>query len=163
MKVNFLNWRPDQDEYQLDGLTKAENVVHDTEGYKPVYLKSAGAFSTGIDAAESVLSVVARQGIWPTTAFTAYIEDNDQTTPTLRFGYFYNTGQAMYEATWGTTGYPSAHAFATSGASGWAVVAFDVAYLGEKSLHVAVAEQILSTGSTQTVSALGVSTDLTGE
>lgn len=155
LKVNFLNWRPDQDEYQLEGLVKAQNVVHDTEGYKPVYLQTTTSFSTGIAAASSVLSVVASPGPWPGTAFTSYVEDG--TTPVLRFGYVYSTAAAMYAGAWSTTGYPTAHAFATAGASGHAVVAHDTCYLGEYVFMVSVAEQgLAATGTTQTVTALAV-------
>ena len=47
LRLNFLNWRPDQDEWGFDGLIKANNVIHDTEGYKSVKMKTAGAFATG--------------------------------------------------------------------------------------------------------------------
>lgn len=152
LKTNFLNWRPDADEYDNDGLTKANNTVHDTEGYKPIHLQSAGAFSTGIPASVSVLSVVAQAGIWPTTAFCAYVK---QSGPTLRFAHFFNTGTTFHEGTWNTTGYPTAHAFATAGTS-QAVVAFDKCFLGDKMFLVAVAEQSVSGGATATLSALAV-------
>ncbi len=45
LRLNFLNWRPDQDEFNTDGLQVADNVIHETEGYKPLHLQSGGAFS----------------------------------------------------------------------------------------------------------------------
>ena len=159
LKVNFLNWRPDQDEYQLEGLTKAQNVVHDTEGYKPVYLQTTSSFNTAIPANVSCVSVVARQGVWAPTAFTAYIEEADQTTPTLRFGYFDSTTFGMYEGLWDTTGYPTANAFATAGGD-QEVIAFDHCNMNDKVFLVAVGEQsVTSAGGTavaQTISALAL-------
>lgn len=45
IRTNFLGWRPDQDEFGLEGLITADNIIHDTEGYKPVKMQTAGAFS----------------------------------------------------------------------------------------------------------------------
>lgn len=36
IRIDFLNWRPDQDEFNTDGLQVADNLLHDTEGYKQV-------------------------------------------------------------------------------------------------------------------------------
>lgn len=36
VRLNFLNWRPDQDELNTEGLQVADNVIHETEGYKEV-------------------------------------------------------------------------------------------------------------------------------
>ena len=33
VKFNFLNWRPDAEDYENDGLITADNLLHDTEGY----------------------------------------------------------------------------------------------------------------------------------
>jgi len=33
VRLNFLNWRPDAEDFGNDGLTIATNVLHDTEGY----------------------------------------------------------------------------------------------------------------------------------
>lgn len=48
VRFNFLNWRPDQDEFNTDGLQIADNVLHDVEGYKELLKQTAGAFSTGV-------------------------------------------------------------------------------------------------------------------
>jgi hypothetical protein len=57
VRIDFLNWQPDQDELNNDGLITCTNVVHEPEGFKPVYLASAGAFSTET-AFASVTSLV---------------------------------------------------------------------------------------------------------
>jgi hypothetical protein len=46
VRTNFLNWRPDREALGNDGLTVAENVIHDSDGYKPLHKQSAGAFAT---------------------------------------------------------------------------------------------------------------------
>lgn len=46
LRRDFLNWRPDRDEFNTDGLQIADNIVHDTEGYKQVLMHTAGATGT---------------------------------------------------------------------------------------------------------------------
>lgn len=36
VRVNFINWQPDNDDFGTQGLTECDNVIHDTEGYKPI-------------------------------------------------------------------------------------------------------------------------------
>lgn len=87
-RINFLNWRPDQDEFNTDGLQVAENVLHETEGYKQLLKQTAGSFSTETApfTMSSVRAIQVRQIIgantriynvirdFPTTAALAYIE-----------------------------------------------------------------------------------------
>ena len=156
LKLNFLNWQPDRDEYQNE-LTTADNVVHDTEGYKQIHLKSAGAFNTIIPAAWSVTSVVAQQAVRKGTAYTAFVGEAVASGPTnaLGFGVFYTTTDTMYRALWNDTGYPTLNAFATLGTN-QNVVAFDHCYLEDQVFMVAVADQdVAATAGTQTVTALG--------
>ena len=58
VRVNFLNWRPDADEFGNNGLTAADNVVHDTEGWKPIFMKTAGALSTTAPLAAATISAL---------------------------------------------------------------------------------------------------------
>ena len=53
LRLNFLNWRPDIEDTQHDGLSIAQNVLHDTEGYKEVR-----AMNTGVPLASSSLNVL---------------------------------------------------------------------------------------------------------
>ena len=53
LRLNFLNWRPDIEDTQHDGLSIAQNVLHDTEGYKEVR-----AMNTGAPLASSSLNVL---------------------------------------------------------------------------------------------------------
>lgn len=45
-RFNFQDLAPDLEDTKNPGLTIAQNVVHETEGYKAVHLGSAGSFST---------------------------------------------------------------------------------------------------------------------
>ena len=57
VKINFLNWRPDDEDLGNDGLITADNVYHDTEGYKQYKTPTTGAFSTnaGLGTCASVV------------------------------------------------------------------------------------------------------------
>jgi hypothetical protein len=36
VRYNFLNWQPDQEDYANDGLSVADNVIHNPDGYQEV-------------------------------------------------------------------------------------------------------------------------------
>ena len=59
IRTNFLNWMPDAEDTATQGLTVADNVVHETEGYKLIGLGSAGSFSTTGNLGASVATVEA--------------------------------------------------------------------------------------------------------
>ena len=64
VRFDFLNLAPDMEDTENQGLTVAQNVVHDTEGYKPVHLGSAGSFATtgGLAASNAtVTSIIAKR------------------------------------------------------------------------------------------------------
>ncbi len=46
LRTDFINWRPDAEDFGQQGMTQADNVLHDTEGYKSLKRQSAGAFFT---------------------------------------------------------------------------------------------------------------------
>jgi len=122
VRVNFLNWRPDAEDVGNDGLTKADNVIHDVEGYRPAHLASSGAFSTtgGLAASSAtVLSVVAKPVGSQGDLFCAWVAD--ATVPTLHVGINGVT------ATTSATGYPLAMATAATDAE---IYAFDVCEYG---------------------------------
>lgn len=58
MRINFLNWQPDKEDVANEGLTRAVNVLHDTEGYKPLVKQTAGAFAASTFYAGATLSSV---------------------------------------------------------------------------------------------------------
>ena len=122
MKVTFLNWRPDAEDVGLDGLTVADNVIHDVEGYRPVHLASAGAFSTTIAASvATVLSIVAKPVGAQGDYFCAWVAQD--TVPELHVGINGETASTS------ATGFPLTMATAATDAEIWA---FDVCEYGGK-------------------------------
>lgn len=51
IRVNFLNWRPDLEPSEHEGLVSASNAYHSPSGYKSVQANTAGAGATlnGLD------------------------------------------------------------------------------------------------------------------
>jgi hypothetical protein len=122
IRTNFLNWQPDAEDVGNDGLSQADNVLHDTEGYKPVHLGSSTAFSTVIAAsAATVLSIVAKPVGAQGDLFCAWL--SGASTPALNVGINGET------ATSSATGYPPSFAVAVTDPAIWA---FDVAEYGGK-------------------------------
>jgi len=119
VRVNFLNWRPDQEDVITEGLTVADNCIHDVEGYKPAHLMSAGAFATtgGLAATSAtIMSIIAKPVGAQGDVFCGWL---DAVNGTLHVGINGVTSGAA------TTGYPTAVSMATSISSG-EITAFDV-------------------------------------
>jgi hypothetical protein len=155
LRLDLLNWRPDLDETVNDGLTKADNVVHDAEGWKPVHLASSGSFATSIAASEAtVLSIVALPVGASDDLFCAWIADATQ--PTLHVGVNGST------ATNTNTGHPLT--FTTSAVNS-AIWAFDVCEYGGKIIWTVEARAEDAGGTTLSMAYSGYmnyeSTDLT--
>ena len=118
VRVNFLNWRPDAEDVSNEGMTTADNVIHDVEGYRPVHMASAGAFATtgGLSAGlGTILSIVAKPIGSRGDYFCAWVAQ--ATTPALHVGI--NGVTASTSA----TGFPLAMAAAATDAQ---IYAFDV-------------------------------------
>lgn len=116
VRTNFLNWRPDAEDVGNDGLTEANNLLHDTEGYKPLHLGTSTAFSTVLAAsASTVLSIVAKPVGAQGDLFCAWLSGGS--TPAL------NVGVNGVTATSSATGYPPSFAVAVTDPQIWA---FDV-------------------------------------
>lgn len=143
MRVNFINWRPDVDDFPNDGLVKAQNCVHEPEGYKPVFL-AATVTQTGNLA--SVSSIAAKPVGAQGDLFCAWITDN-----TLYVGVNGVT------ATTASTGYPVSFASVVSGTG--VITAFDVCEYGGLLFFTAEAQGTTITPSgTQTIRAAGYAT-----
>lgn len=110
VKFNFLNYRPALEDEQNQGLVKAENVVHEVGGYKPIHLQSAGAFSTAVAGVSysAMAKPIGSQG----DVLAAWVNGNSL-----------HVGVNGVTSTSTTTGYPLS--FATSGSSPF-IYAFDV-------------------------------------
>lgn len=131
MRINFLNWRPDAEDVGNDGLTTADNVIHDVEGYRPVHLASASTFATtgglGATTDDTVLSVVAKPVGAQGDFFCAWVADS--TTPRVHVGL--NGVTATTTATNYANGTAVALPAAATDAQIWA---FDVCEYGGKIL-----------------------------
>jgi len=121
VRLNFLNWRPDLEALGNDGLTVAENVLHDAEGFKKITEQTAGAFSTTTASVTDFKAVA--------------IGTNNQT-----FCCWLSGGTMFFGIDGVTaTGPSTATAFATATA-GQAISSFAVTEYGDDIFFCAVAE-----------------------
>ena len=140
VRVNYLNWNPDLEDEANKGLTVADNVVHEPEGYKPIHLASAGSFSTTGSLAASVgtiLSCVAKPVGSAGDLLVAWVS-----------GVTLHVGLNGVTATTAVTGYPLT--FSTLGSAGSSITAFDVCEYANKIFFVVEATQGTSSPSTLT-------------
>jgi len=148
VRFPFLDWKPDLEDESNQGLTVADNVIHEPEGYKAAHLLSAGSFATTGGLAASggtILSVVSKKVGPNNDQFAAWITSG--TTPAL------NVGINGVTATSDTTGYPLS--FATLGSS-QEVVAFDVTeYAGKIFFVVTAIQNEVSPSTTSTLTHAG--------
>ncbi len=141
-RVSFLNWRPDLEDTEHDGLTTANNVLHDVDGYEPLHLGSAGRFVTtgGLASVTSLVSKpVGAQG----DQFCGWIAANGV-----------HVGINGVTAAAATTGYPTAITSATT-INGGEISAFDVCELNGKIFFVV--EGSIQTAVPNTVVSLAMS------
>ena len=57
VKIDFLNWQPDQEDWNNEGLVTADNVIHSEEGYVPFSNFNTGSYvaSTTFGTAPSII------------------------------------------------------------------------------------------------------------
>lgn len=113
MKFNFLNYQPRLEDEANPGLNVADNVLHEPEGYKPIYLRTASAFTTAIAPSGGTIHDVVAKSIGSQGDVLAAWIHNDA----VHVGV---NGATSLSA---TTGYPAS--FATTGTSKF-IYAFDV-------------------------------------
>lgn len=149
VRLNFLNWQPDKEEFGTEGLTEAQNVVHDTEGYKPVYLATDGAYSAGFSA--TITSAMSRN-IGPINdLLDVWLYDD-----VLLVGLSKYTASAYTFSTKTSAG-GTTTAFATTG-SAQEIAYFDTAELHDTLAFVVEAQQT-QTGSDSTINLSAIATD----
>ena len=145
IRIDFLNFNPDLEDTENQGLTVATNVIHEPEGFKPIHVATSTAFATtgGLGASvHTVVSVVAKPVGAGNDLFSAWIANN-----TLHVGINGVTSTST------TTGYPLS--FSTAGSS-QEIVAFDVTEYAGKIFFVAQAQQTqASPSATGTLMAVG--------
>ena len=137
IRLNFLNYRPALEDVNHDGLTVANNVVHEPEGYKPVHIRTTASFSTtgGLAASSaSITSVFAKPVGTQGDYFCAWLSGSPGT---LHFGLNGVTATSAGSAGGSLTGYPLSFATATAGFD--RIYAFDVCEYAGKIFFVAEA------------------------
>ena len=132
VRIPFLNWQPDKSDLPNEGLEDCDNVVHEPEGYKPVFLESAGAFAT-TGALTNVASIVVKTVGPSFDKFHAWL-DSDQIKVGINGVEITSSGSTTVS-------------FATSG-SNQAICFFDVAEFGDEILFTVEAQQDQATPAT---------------
>lgn len=133
IRLNFIDWRPDLEDEAHDGLTVADNVIHEPEGYKPIRLETALAFTTNT-ALGTVLSVQVRPSGVSNDRVAAWVRQIDASTAALSVGT-YDAGAFSGSATSTLTGVTS-----TGGSLVCRVISFQTAELADYLVLTAVAE-----------------------
>jgi len=89
VRLNFLDWQPDKEDIANEGLTKATNVLHDTEGYKPLVKQTSGAFSVDTfytaTTLHSIRAMQVRQVGMNANRVAAIARDSSTTAGTANF------------------------------------------------------------------------------
>lgn len=130
-RLDFLNWNPDADDNNNEGLTLATNCVHEPEGYKAIHLGSAASFATtgGLSASNAtVLSVIAKPVGSGNDLFCAWMANGQL-----------HVGLNGVTSTSTTTGYPLS--YSTIAASG-EITVFDLCETNGKIFFVVKGEQV---------------------
>lgn len=141
VRFDFLNLAPDKEDTENTGLTIADNVVHDTEGYKPIHLGTAvSVVQTGnLGDVITTTAVVTKSIGVGTDTFSAWIDAIDLR---LHVGINGITSPSL------SSGFPLS--FSRTGTS-QTITAFDVTESNGKIFFVVEAQQSL-TGPLTTVS-----------
>lgn len=142
-RIIFRDFQPDKADLPNEGLEVCSNVVHEPEGYKPVYLESAGAFAT-TGSLTAVDSIVVKTVGPSFDKFHAWLE-SDQ----IRVGI---NGVEI------TSSGSTTVSFATSG-SNQAICFFDVAEFGGEILFTVEAQQDEVGGTVNSIRLTGRTTD----
>jgi hypothetical protein len=58
VRFDFLNWQPDQNDWEYDGLNQALNVYHSDEGWRGIKSPTTGAFATTTPFSGSALTTI---------------------------------------------------------------------------------------------------------
>lgn len=142
-RIAFLNFQPDKSDLPNEGLEDCDNVVHEPEGYKPVYLESSGAFST-TGSLNDVTSIVVKTVGPSFDKFHAWL-DSDQIKVGINGTEITSTGSTTVS-------------FATSG-SNQAICFFDVAELAGEIAFTVEAQQDEAAGTVNSIRLTGITTD----
>ena len=134
LRLNFLNWRPDAEDFSNDGLTVATNLVHGSEGYKQIRLTTDSSVATTSPLTTSVLTDVR----------AARVGTNDNISNGNKiFAFVPSTTPSLSVA----TGFETITiSFPTAAASSVALTAFQVTEINNNIFIVAQAEGLAAGG-----------------
>ena len=137
VKFDFLNWQPDQEDWNNSGLITADNVVHSDEGYLP-YLAFPTASFVANTALGTTPSLVAKQVGTGEQVIVAYLHDATAAGAGFTIQFSVGVFDSNYSGFGTYTTYTSSTI--TSAYTGNNVMAFDVCELDDKIFFAAQAE-----------------------
>lgn len=104
IRLNFLNWRPDQEPSTHDGLHAVDNLYHVETGYRGLKMQTAGAFATSTPLGSTQTAFrdlqVKIAGPGRDKIFCGLVSSSGNTTVSLHFGV---NGSSMITAVSSTT------------------------------------------------------------
>lgn len=147
VRYDFLNWNADLEDWEHEGLDKAQNVVHQAEGWLPMRIPSSGAFSTTLSLNYTSINSVRVAPFGNAGALAAaVINYATVSTTALRIGVI---GESPFTTI----------SFATlQSATAASLTSFSIAEVGQRVVISAIAEVTLAGGSTTTYNAGGTFT-----
>ena len=135
VRRDFLNWRPDRDEFDSEGLQVADNVLHDVEGYKQTRYATDGAASTlNGTSGVTITSFQARQ--------VGSLRDSSSDN---KIGLS-ATVSGLKIQSYGASVPQTTVSFATAATSGVAIRAFQVTELGDNAFVAAEVRGVAASG-----------------
>lgn len=137
VKFDFLNWRPDLETYNHDGLIAADNVIHSEEGYLEYRTPTAGAFATST-ALNTCPSVVIKNVGTSDQRIAAFLHNG----VAAGAGFTIDMSIGIFSPGYTTIGLYTTFTSSTvtSGYTGNNITAFDVCELDDKIFFAAQAE-----------------------
>ena len=145
VRINFLNWRPDQEPLGHDGLYVADNVLHETEGYKQVKVVPEADWTlNGLNYTMTAIQVRQIGSLRDSSI-------SNKIVATLRGGAVPRLDVANADS----GGQLTFLAFATAPATVYGITAFQVAELNGYAVTCAQAEALETGGTAMTLNLSG--------
>ncbi len=151
LRRDFLNWRPDLEDFGSDHLTVADNMLHSDEGWKQITLQTQGSVSTANGLASITLTALQARPMGARRDLATSGQNNymlgviaHATTTALQEGVHFveNPGGEL----------STAQSLFSQGATSQAIVAFDSCELNDNVFVCAFGVAEATTTSLQTIS-----------
>lgn len=137
LKFDFLNWQPDQEDWNNTGLIEADNVLHSNEGYLPYSSFPTASFVADTNIGTTPSMVVRPIGTGEQIA-VAYLHNATAAGAGFTIQFSIGLMGSSYNTLGTYTTYTSSTI--TSAYTGNAVMAFDVCELDDRLFFTAQAE-----------------------